>query len=134
MSSYNSKAFTPEEVEKGLHLDLINYLLEYNKKSSECYEDIHITNDTYCTIVEWCDVSCDNEFSSGKFEFVDENQAVINCIKFPDNHVEYLEDNEAESRANEWLEENKEEFGNWEFNNNYKNFIIKYKDSKYSKL
>ena len=28
----NQQSFTPEEVKKGLHLDLIKYLLDYNEK------------------------------------------------------------------------------------------------------
>ena len=31
---YNRQSFTPEEVEKGLHLDLLNYLLDHNKTSA----------------------------------------------------------------------------------------------------
>ena len=39
---YNSQAFTPEEVKKGLHLDLISYLLDYNSKADGYFNDIHI--------------------------------------------------------------------------------------------
>lgn len=120
--NFNSKAFTPEEVEKGLHLDLIKYLLDYNSKSDDYYEDIHITSDGYCTIVEWCDVCLDKEIPSGKFEFVGEDQYVMTNITFPDNHSEFLFEGEIEERANEWLKENKEEFGNYKFDTHCKAF------------
>lgn len=119
---YNKKAFTPEEVEKGLHLDLIKYLLNYNLNSEDYYEDIHITTDGYCTIVEWCDVCRDKEIPSGSFEFVGEDQYVLTEIRFPDNHHEYLFEGEIETVAKKWLEDNKEEFGNYNFDTYCKSF------------
>ena len=115
MAQFNSKAFTPEEVSEGLHLDLIKYLLDYNSASDDYYEDIHITSDGYCTIVEWCDVCLDKDISSGQFEFVGEDQYILTDIRFPDKHHEYLFDEEIEERAREWLEQNKEEFGDYKF-------------------
>ena len=70
MADYNSQSFTPEEVEQGLMSDLLNYLLDHNKKAKEQYYDIHITTDGYCTIVEWTDVNYDMEYDEGYFKFV----------------------------------------------------------------
>ena len=78
MREYNYQAFTPEEVEQGLHLDLLNYLLDHNKKNETQYYDIHITSDGYCTIIEWTDVMYDNKYGQeGKFEYVPYNGQVM---------------------------------------------------------
>lgn len=49
---YNSEAFTPEEVAKGLHQKLLNTLLEISKEQEDSHYDIHITSDGYCLIIE----------------------------------------------------------------------------------
>ena len=50
---YNSMAFTPEEVKKGLHLKLLNTLLDLNAAREDAsYNDIHIWSDSYCTIID----------------------------------------------------------------------------------
>ena len=50
----NNIAFSPEEVEAGAVKDLLGYLLEYNSNSDyDDYYEIHITTDSYCTIVEF---------------------------------------------------------------------------------
>lgn len=116
---YNSQAFTPEEVKKGLLKDLLDYLLDHNKKNNEQYYDIHITTDGYCSIVEWTDVSYDQKYGpEGKFEFVDSDQVVMLEKYFPDNHTELCYDEEDyQERLKEFLEENpgwvKGPFGNW---------------------
>ena len=65
---YNSMAFTPKEVEKGLHLGLLSFLLDYNSKSEDHYNDIHITTDGYCTIIEWSHNPFSDEWG-GKFVY-----------------------------------------------------------------
>ena len=52
MARYNSEAFTPEEVEKGSHLKLLNCLFDLNKNLDNGHYDIHITSDGYCLIIE----------------------------------------------------------------------------------
>ena len=103
---YNSQGFTPEEVEKKLHLDLINYLLDFNTKSDRHYHDIHITTDGYCLIVEWTTNNYE-DLSAGSFKFVDEDQVVMTEKIFPDNHTELCY-NEADykERLDEFLKEN----------------------------
>lgn len=116
---YNYQAFTPEEVEKGLHIDLLNYLLDHNKKNENQYYDIHITTDGYCTIIEWTDVSYNNEYGDeGKFEFVPYNGQVMLEFSFPDNHYErFFSEEEYQERLQEWLKENpgwvKTHYGTW---------------------
>jgi len=117
--NYNYQAFTPEEVKKGLLNDLLNYLLEHNKKNDEQYYDIHITTDGYCSIVEWTDVQYDDKFGEqGRFRFVDSNEVVMLERYFPDNHSEMCWDEEDyQERLKKFLEENpgwvKGPFGNW---------------------
>ena len=119
MKNYNSQAFTPEEVEKGLLQDLLNYLLDHNKKNDSQYYDIHITSDGYCSIVEWADVSYNQKYGpEGKFEFVDCDQVIMTEKTFPDNHTELCYDEEDyQERLKEFLENNpgweKTTYGTW---------------------
>ena len=112
----NTKSFTPEEVKEGLLQDLLTYLLEYNANSKNSYYDIHITTDGYCTIVEWTDI--DYEMNEGeRFAFVDSEHEILKCVTFPDNHSEYLLDDEAQAAIDNWLAENpgweKNAWGRW---------------------
>jgi len=68
----NSKAFSPDEVSKGLHIDLLKCLIDYNSKSDECYNDIHIYTDGYCTIIEWCEVDYDEKYNNKRFKLVED--------------------------------------------------------------
>lgn len=112
----NRQAFTPEEVAQGLLQDLLNYLLKYNYKCESGYYEIHITSDSFCTIVEWEDVPYDKSWG-GTFKYVDENHVVMKEVIFPDNHSEYLFDEEEQEAIDEWLKENpgwkRNEFGTW---------------------
>lgn len=119
MREYNSQAFTPEEVDEGLHLDLLNYLLDHNKKNETQYYDIHITTDGYCTIIEWTDVMYNNDCGpEGKFEYVPYNGQVMLEFTFPDNHTELCYNEEDyQERLDEFLKENpgwvKGPYGTW---------------------
>lgn len=116
---YNSQAFTPEEIEQGLLHDLLNYLLDHNKKNNNQYYDIHITTDGYCTIIEWTDVDYNQEYGpDGKFEFVPAGSYVMIERTFPDGHYDYFSsDEEFEEVLKNWLEENpgwvKTSYGTW---------------------
>ena len=116
---YNYQAFTPEEVKKGLHLDLLNYLLDHNKKNETQYYDIHITTDGYCMIIEWTDVAYDQKYGpEAKFEFVPADGCVMIEGTFPDNHIEMCFDEEDyKERLDEFLKENpgwvKTPYGTW---------------------
>lgn len=115
---YNYQAFTPEEVEQGLAQDLINYLLDHNKKAKEQYYDIHITSDGYCTIIEWTDVNYKFKDEEGRFDFVPSNGYIKLEFSFPDEHYEeFYSKEEYEERLREWHKENpgwvKGPFGTW---------------------
>lgn len=118
----NSKVFLPEEVEKGLHLDLINYLIEYNKKSDKYYHEFMVTTDSYCTIVNWVDRRYDGEDYNGHFELLKDDQRIVREVYFPDNHYELLPEDEIEDFAEEFLENNEDLAKEWYFDKNIKNF------------
>lgn len=114
--NYNSQTFTPEEVKKGLHLELINCLLDYNSKADGYFNDIHIDSDGYCTIVEWVQESYTEACTS--FEFVDHDEEVMKIVYFPDNSCGYASnENEANDMLALWLHDNpgweKDEYGHW---------------------
>ena len=113
---YNSQAFTPEEVKKGLHLDLIKYLLDYNQKAEGYFNDIHIDTDGYCVIIEWVTESYKEACSS--FEFVGCDEEVLKLVHFPDNSYGYASnEDEANDMFQLWLHENsgweKGPYGGW---------------------
>ena len=116
MSRYNSQAFTPEEVKQGLHLDLINYLLSYNAKSKSYFNDLHITSEGYWLIIDWVTEDYDNKLAG--FEFVGEDQLVVQIVNFPDGTYAYAtDDTEALEFLNDWLQRHpeweKDERGRW---------------------
>ena len=135
MRRYNSKAFTPEEVKQGLLKDLMDYLLDYNKKSKEDYYDIHIGSDGYCTIVEWIDVSYSDKYGpEGKFKFVDTDEVIMLEKFFPDNHSELCYDEEDyQERLKEFLDKNpgweKTSYGTWTNTLENEQFKKMFKDS-----
>ena len=116
-TSINSVAFTPEDVQKNLHLDLINYLLSFNQKSENSFFDIHITTDGFCTIVEFANITRGINDTSEGFVYMDEDHYLLKRVVFPDGHYDYLDDDEAEEVFNNWLQEHpgwaKDEFGRW---------------------
>ena len=67
----NKMAFSPEEVKEGLHKTLLDYLLDYNAKSNDWMNDIHVTTDGYCTIVCWDQVPVKRDCGGG-FVYIDE--------------------------------------------------------------
>jgi len=116
MAKLNSTAFTPKEVEKGLHLKLIKHLLEESTELENSYNDIHITSDSYCIIIEWQQMSYEYDSGCG-FKFIDEEHEVLKRVAFPDNHHEYLHDEEEKDALADWLKENpgwkQTQYGRW---------------------
>lgn len=112
----NSQSFTPKEVEKGLHLKLINTLLEINKDKENFYNQIMIDTDGYCLIVNWTERSFNGEFNS-RFEFLNDDEVVMKEVHFPDNHYEYLLPEEVDEVFNDWLKEHptykQNQYGFW---------------------
>ena len=119
MREYNYQAFTPDEVEQGLLNDLLNYLLDHNKKNKNQYYDIHLTTDGYASIVEWTDISYDRSYGpDGHFAYVPADGTVMIEKQFPDNHYEMCYDEEDyNERLKEFLKENpgwvKTSYGTW---------------------
>ncbi len=116
-TEYNYQSFTPEEVEQGLPLEFLKALLDYNKASKNHYNDIHITTDGYCTIIEWESVPYNHEYG-GSFKYVGEEEVVMLEKLFPDNHYELCYDEEDyQEKLAEWLKENpgwvKNSYGIW---------------------
>lgn len=70
----NSMAFTPEEVEKGLHLVLIKYLCDYSTQSGDCWADVRISSDGCCLIVEWTTDRFDKGLGSPHFVLLDPDE------------------------------------------------------------
>lgn len=110
-SDYNSQAFTPEEVEKGLHLKLLNTLLDYNINSQEYYNDIHITSDGYCVIIEW--VTNSFEYGGSEYKLLGEDDAIYTRVDFPDSSYDYVPSDEKDIALQEWVNNNP----NWKQNN-----------------
>lgn len=134
MSRYNQESFTPEEIKRGKHLKLLKTLFELERdalvddpEADKAY-DIHIWTDGYCLIVEWCDRWFESGVDTGHFEFVDENQVVLQEVLLPDNSTVYaVDDYDAERLLNEFLEKNpqwhRNKFGIWTDTND-QNFSI----------
>lgn len=113
----NSQSFSPEEVKKGLLKDLLNYLLDYNKKSEHGYYDIHITSDSYCTIVEWAHVLYQFKDEEGKFVYVDSDGVVLKEVRLPDGNYDLFYPEEVEEKLIQWHKDNpgwvKTSHGTW---------------------
>lgn len=112
---YNSVAYIPEEAEQAKKL--IDFLVNENiNGNSKHYNEIHITTDGYCTIIEWDRVPYDHEFGV-TFQPVDSDEIVAKEVHFPDNHYEYLPAEQEEEAIKYWLEDNpgwaKDEYGHW---------------------
>ena len=67
----NSISFTPQQVERKLHLKLLEYFDEFNQDNDSRYVEVHIMNDGFCTILEWEVVPYNHEYG-GQFKYVDE--------------------------------------------------------------
>ena len=112
----NNIAFGPEQADAVK--DLLDYLLDYNSKQEyDDYYEIHITTDSYCTIVEFEKVPYSGEWG-GKFQYVEDDELVMKEYSFPDDHYEYFTSKEEYKEAlDEWLKENpgweRGEFGRW---------------------
>ena len=95
----------------------LNTLLNYNKVSKTHYNDIHLTTDGYCTIIEWETIPYNHEYG-GSFKYVGEDEVIMLERRFPDNHTELCYDEEDyKERLDEFLKENpgwvKTHYGTW---------------------
>jgi hypothetical protein len=69
--------------------EFINSLCEISLKDSYFYNDIHTYTEENYIIVEWVQIPHSREYG-GSFQYVDENQSIMTCYQFPDNHYEFL--------------------------------------------
>lgn len=133
-NTYNQQSFSREQIEMGLHLDLIHYLISYNinRDNHENYYDIHITTDGESTMVEWTTIEFDNHGDCGKFEFVNYDEVVLKERYLPDNSTVFVRDEEEyQEQLDEFLKENptykQNEWGRWYDSRQVVNF---WKDNK----
>ena len=121
MVGFNKMTFTPQEVEEGLHKDLLNYLIDYGTKGERSYNEIHITTDGYCLIVCWEQVPYNHDFG-GVFVHIADASIVPAYAQFdesldpkdllsesPREGGAEDEDEEAEAEEKEWETESEDE-------------------------
>ena len=70
-TTFNSMAFTPDEVRKGLLDKFVRTLNDLNQEKEQGFIEYHVTTDGFCTIVEFDDLFIQDE--DDKFQYVDEN-------------------------------------------------------------
>ena len=113
---YNSMTFSTENMEEGIHKELIDYLVNYHLNEDDHFNDIHITTDGECLVVEWVQVPYDRTYG-GSFQYCDEDSYVVTEVIFPDNSSELVEPERKEEVFNEWLTEHptwkKNQWGFW---------------------
>lgn len=97
----NEMAFTPEEVSAGMAMDLIHYLIGYNQKSNDHFNEIRITSDSYCTIIQWEHKPYSGEWG-GSFRFCDEDEEIGTWVTFPDNSTEFVPKDTVADAKDEW--------------------------------
>lgn len=98
----NSQAFTPNDIKKGLHIKLVNTLLEISNELEGCTLQIKISSDGYCTLVDW--VEKFEDIPGESFELVDEEtQEVMEYIRFPDRTGTYCLKEDVVEEKRKWL-------------------------------
>lgn len=70
-TTFNSMAFTPEEVRKGLLDKFVKTLNDLNQEKEYEFIEYHVTTDGFCTIVEFDSLFIKDE--DDKFQYVDDN-------------------------------------------------------------
>lgn len=94
----NYQAFTPEKREQCLKF--IGVLMEMN-------QEIRISNDGYCTVVEWIDNTAEDDME--RFAFLDYDMGTYTAVKLPDRsyvNVFDFENKTEDEVINEWLKDN----------------------------
>lgn len=119
-TNYNSMYFSKEDVAKGLHLKLIETLLNLSLESREEVVHIHTyTEDFGAVIVDWCQHNYEyDDNDTNTFVYIDSDECVMIERSFPDNHYEYFHNEEEYKEAfDTWLSEHKsykqDDYGRW---------------------
>ena len=94
MPEYNQQYFSKKDIEKGLHTEFINFLLD-KLRTDEYHVDIHIVQEGNGTItVEWIRQRYNLEDDMGSFKFVDGDQVIV-----PEESVQYIEPKKRKKAA-----------------------------------
>ena len=117
-NSYNSEYFTKEQVEQGLHIKFIEFLLELDDYDRGGVHDIHMYKEEDAIIVEWCFKWYDKSIGNDRFEFLGEDDLVMTEVYLPDNSSVYVRnEDERKEVLEDWLKEHptykKDEWGRW---------------------
>ncbi|MBP5467699.1 MAG: hypothetical protein J6Z11_00475 [Candidatus Riflebacteria bacterium] len=87
MADYNQQYFSKKDIEKGLHTEFINFLLE-KLRTDEYHVDIHIVQESNGAItVEWVRQRYNLEDDMGSFKFVDGDQVIVS-----EDSIQYVEE------------------------------------------
>ena len=111
MENFNRQYFSDKDVEAGLHIKFIQFLLA-NFESNEYRIDMHVYHeDCGAVIVEWIRQSWSHLDEMGSFQFVDADKVVVQEVQFPDGHYDYARSNEeAAQLLKAWRESAGEEY------------------------
>jgi len=110
MVKTNYQYFSKADVENGLHIKFIQFLLE-NFESEEYRVDIHVYNeDCSAIVVEWNRQLWNHIDEMGKFEFVEGDELVMKEVTLPDNSYTYAtSEEEAKELIDNWYKKHKGE-------------------------
>ena len=108
MTDYNRQYFSKDDVEAGLHLKFIQFLLD-NFESKEYRVDMHIYHeDCKAIVVEWARQLWNHIDEMGKFSFVSGDEVVMKEVILPDNSYTYaFSDEEAKELIDNWVKKHK---------------------------
>lgn len=110
--------FSKKDQEKGLHIKLLNTLLEFNSESSDYFLEILIKTEDFDEVrIEWIQNYYKSDYDT-HYKPVSSDQYVMMDYEFPDGHYEYVESYEQGNELlQEWLKGNpgweKTEYGRW---------------------
>lgn len=109
MNNVNRQVFNTSKENYKEHLNrLLETLFAYNTDfANEGYNDIHIYQEEMFIIVEWTEVPYLGEWG-GRFKFVDEDEAVMKEVNFPDGHYEFVFPEDVDETLKEWHEKHPE--------------------------
>ena len=94
MEDYNRQYFSKKDVESGLYLKFIKFILE-NFETAEYRIDMHVYHeDCGAIIVEWVRQLWEYIDEMGKFVFINDDQHIMQEVQFPDGHYDYAHNDE----------------------------------------
>lgn len=127
--------FSKKDQEKGLHIKLLNTLLEFNSESSDYFLEILIKTEDFDEVrIEWIQNYYKSDYET-HYKPVSSDQYVMMDFEFPDGHYEYVESYEQGNELlQEWLKENpgweKTEYGRWVNKEENEKLLKEFKDKE----